>query len=444
MTSRICLIEDDPIMGEALLERLTLEGYVCDWWQSGAAALDALRKRHYAVVLCDIRLPDMSGEVLYARLCSEASERPPFLFITAHGAIDQAVRLLKLGAEDYLTKPLEIPLLLAKVRELAERMQPATADADELGISQPMRRIAALLPLLAQHADTVLITGESGVGKEWVARALHRHFDPEGRKAFVAVNCGALSEGLLESELFGHVRGAFTGAVRDKPGVFEQAHGGTLFLDEVGDMSPLMQVKLLRVIQERQVTRVGGERAIPVSVKIICATHRDLAEMVRRGDFREDLYYRIHAMHVHVPPLRERPEDILWLAQHILGELSEAKGLEPFELDPLTQQILTTHPWPGNIRELRHALERACILGARLPLSADVLFGSLTPDPACADKQESTERLDDFLARCEAAHIRRMLSRHGWRITQTAAELGISRKALWEKMRRLGIGRDDE
>ena len=441
MKQRICLIEDDAIMGEALLERLDLEGYACDWLRNGADALAALRTRRYAVAVSDIRLPDMSGEDLYVRLRNEGQELPPFLFITAHGAIDQAVRLLKLGAEDYLTKPLDIPLLLAKVRELAERARPLPQDAGELGISAAMRRIAAMLPRLAQHADTVLITGESGVGKEWVARALHRHTDPEGKKPFVAVNCGAIPEGLLESELFGHVKGAFTGAVRDRPGVFEQAHGGTLFLDEIGDMPAVMQVKLLRAIQERRVTRVGGDKPIAVDIKLVCATHRDLKEMVQKGEFREDLYYRIHMMQLHIPPLRERKEDILWLAQRFIHELCTAKGLPLRTLDPVAERTLTSYPWPGNVRELKNALERACILGPQALLTPELLFGPLVSELASEAAAANPEKLNDYLAKCEQAYIRQILDQNGWRIIDTANHLGITRKALWEKMRRLGIER---
>ena len=441
MKQRICLIEDDAIMGEALGERLELEGYACDWFQTGDEAIKALASRHFAVAVSDIRLPDMSGEALYERLRGEDMALPPFLFITAHGAIDQAVRLLKLGAEDYLTKPLDIPVLLTKVRELAERARAPLGEPSELGISAAMRRIEAALPRLARHADTVLITGESGVGKEWVARALRRHFDPEGGKPFVAVNCGAIPENLLESELFGHVKGAFTGAIRDKPGVFEQAHGGVLFLDEIGDMPLAMQVKLLRAIQERKVVRVGGEKSIPVAIKLVCATHRDLKEMVRKGEFREDLYYRVHVMQLHVPPLRERKEDILWLAARFATELCEAKGLPPRKLDPLAERTLTDYPWPGNIRELRHTLERACILGPHSLISPETLFGELAPELACAPDESTPERLADYLAKCERAYLTHMLELNAWRITDTAGHLGITRKALWDKMRRLEIAR---
>jgi DNA-binding NtrC family response regulator len=439
MKQRICLIEDDAIMGEALVERLDMEGYACDWLQCGEHAHAALRERRYAVAVSDIRLPDMSGEALFAQLLGEGLDLPPFLFITAHGAIDQAVRLLKLGAEDYLTKPLDIPLLLTKVRELAERAWPRGSGDDGLGISAAMRRIEANLPRLAQHADTVLITGESGVGKEWVARALHRHFDPAGKKPFVAVNCGAIPETLLESELFGHEKGAFTGATRTRPGVFEQANGGTLFLDEIGDMPLAMQIKLLRAIQERQVVRVGGEKPLSVTIKLVCATHRDLKEMVQKGEFREDLYYRIHMMHLHVPPLRERKEDILWLAGRLIAELCNTKALPPRVLDPPAERALTAYPWPGNIRELRHSLERACILGPQALLTPELLFGGLPTSPNTGDG--TPERLTGYLAKCERIYITQMLEQYAWRITETAGQLGISRKALWDKMRRLDVVR---
>ncbi len=441
MKQRICLIEDDAIMGEALSERLELEGYSCDWFQTGAEAIKALASRRFAVAVSDIRLPDMSGEALYERLRGEGMALPPFLFVTAHGAIDQAVRLLKLGAEDYLTKPLDIPVLLTKVRELAERARVPLGEPGVLGISAAMRRVEAALPRLAQHADTVLITGESGVGKEWVARALHRHGDPEGRKPFVAVNCGAIQETLLESELFGHVKGAFTGAIRDKPGVFEQASGGTLFLDEIGDMPLAMQVKLLRAIQERKVVRVGGEKPIPVAIKLVCATHRDLTDMVRKGEFREDLYYRVHVMQLHVPALRERREDILWLAARFAIELCQAKGLPPRRLDPMAERTLIDYPWPGNIRELKHTMERACIMGPNSLISPETLFGELAPELARAPDDSTPERLTDYLAKCERAYLTHMLELNAWRITDTAGHLGITRKAMWDKMRRLEIVR---
>ncbi|MDP3036264.1 MAG: sigma-54 dependent transcriptional regulator, partial [Rhodocyclaceae bacterium] len=298
MKPRICLIEDDTIMGEALVERLDMEGYACDWFQRGREALAGLLRRRYQLVISDIRLPDISGEDLFSELQKSGQTLPPVLFITGHGAIDQAVRLLKLGAEDYLTKPLDVPLLLEKVSLLSSRATPATTGAPQLGISSAMRRIEAMLPRIAGQARSVLITGESGVGKEVVARALHAQADPTGSQPFVAVNCGAVSESLMEDELFGHEKGAFTGAIKERKGCFEQAAGGTLFLDEIGDMSLGMQVKLLRAIQERLIVRVGGQRVIPIDIRLICATHRDLRAMVEAGSFREDLYYRIHVVQI--------------------------------------------------------------------------------------------------------------------------------------------------
>ncbi len=302
---RICLIEDDEIMGEALVDRFALEGLQCDWFRQGRPALETLARKRYDAVVSDIQLPDVNGEALFEE-ARTGGELPPWIFITGYGAIDGAVRMLKLGAEDYLTKPLDIRALLDKLRAVCARGRPAVAGEPTLGVSSAMRAIEAMLPKIANSTGTVLITGESGVGKEEVARALHRARDHEGARPFVAVNCGALTETLLEAELFGHVKGSFTGAARDRKGVFEQAHGGTLFLDEIGDMSPAMQVKLLRAIQERRIVRVGGDTPIPVDIRLVCATHRDLKKMVEAGEFREDLYYRIHVIHLHIPSLRER------------------------------------------------------------------------------------------------------------------------------------------
>lgn len=435
MKPRICLIEDDAIMGEALVERLDMEGYECDWFQAGRAALSGLLHKGYRLVISDIRLPDVSGEELFAELKRSGQVLPPFLFITGHGAIDQAVRLLKLGAEDYLTKPLDVPLLLDKVRQLSARTGTSTpGKAPQLGISNAMRQIEAMLPRLASHARTLLVTGESGVGKEVVARALHDHADPSGRQPFVAVNCGAISESLMEAELFGHQKGAFTGAIKDHKGCFEQANGGTLFLDEIGDMSLGMQVKLLRAIQERSIVRVGGERPIPVDIRLICATHRDLKKMVEEGRFREDLYYRIHVVQIDVPPLRERREDILWLTDCFLTDLASGEK-RCCKLDASAEQALLEADWPGNARELRHCLERACILDGSPTLTALSLCGKPRKDA----NQETPQTLADHIASSERRHILEALAANDGRIAETAAQLGISRKNLWEKMKKHDI-----
>ena len=433
MNPVICLIEDDPIMGEALTERLELEGYACDWYQRGRDALLPLQNKRYALAISDIRLPDLSGEALFLELQQTGRALPPFLFITGHGAIDQAVRLLKLGAIDYLTKPLDIPALIAKVREICAKLAPASGGAAQLGISSAMRRIEAMLPRLAKQARTILITGESGVGKEVVARTLHE-LAAEGRpQPFVAVNCGAVPENLIEAELFGHQRGAFTGAVKERRGAFELADGGTLFLDEIGDMPMAMQVKLLRALQERQIVRIGGENPIAVDFRLICATHRDLKKMVEEERFREDLYYRIHVVQIDIPPLRERREDILWLAERFLAEFSAPGQLR--RLDAGAQEFLLAAAWPGNVRELRHCLERACILSEDLVLTAASLGGA--EEKVGAGKAATT--LAEHVAASERIHILAALDANQWRIVETAAQLGISRKNLWEKMKKHGI-----
>lgn len=432
---RICLIEDDLIMGEALSDRLDLEDFECDWFKTGQDALKALSHKRYDAVISDIQLPDINGEELFVQLKATATTLPPFVFTTGYGTIDRAVRLLKLGAHDYLTKPLDIRALLETVKRLCIQSSPAVAGEYNLGISSAMRTMESLLPRIAQNSTSVLITGESGVGKEWVARALHHQHDPAGQTPFIAVNCGALTETLLEAELFGHVRGAFTGAVRDKKGVFELADGGTLFLDEIGEMSPTMQVKLLRAIQERQIVRVGGEAPIPITIRIVCATHQDLKKMVEVGKFREDLYYRIHVIHLHIPPLRERKEDILWLAGRLLNTCPAASGSRT--LHRSAEKALLDYPWPGNIRELKHCLERACILSQQNVLTAELLFDDVPPAPP--EQSQGVESLNGYLHACERKYIEDRLSANGGRIAETAMTLGISRKNLWEKMKKLRI-----
>jgi DNA-binding NtrC family response regulator len=439
---RICLIEDDAIMGEALLDRFTIEGFACDCHKTGRSAQQALARKHYDVVICDIQLPDINGEDLFVQLSAGEATLPPFVFITGYGAVDRAVRLLKLGAHDYLTKPLDIHALLQTVRDLCSRSRPPSTGENTLGISSAMRSIEAMLPRLGNTTGSVLITGESGVGKEEVAHALHRIGDPSGRQPFVAVNCGALTETLLEAELFGYVRGAFTGAIRDKKGVFEQADGGTLFLDEIGEMSPVMQVKLLRAIQERCIVRIGAETPISVSIRLVCATHQDLKKMVEAGRFREDLYYRIHVVHLPIPPLRERKEDILWLARRLLDTWA-AENADQRTLSRGAEKALFDYPWPGNIRELKHSLERACILSRKSVITEEMLFGD-TCSPPSPEQPPSADSLNEYLQSCERTYIEQALRQHHGRIGETANSLKISRKNLWQKMKKLNMAEPDD
>jgi DNA-binding NtrC family response regulator len=315
-------------------------------------------------------------------------------------------------------------------------------DRPELGVSAAMQRIAAAMPRLAAQAATLLITGESGVGKEHVARLFQRHLcgsiDAAASRPFVAVNCAALPESLMEAELFGYERGAFTGANRAKRGVFEQADGGVLFLDEIGDMPLAMQAKLLRVLQDRQVVRVGGQGGTKVDFRLICATHRDLKSMVGQGAFREDLYYRIDVIHLRIPPLRERREDITHYLREFVCDFNRRHLQEPRRLDARTESLLLRYAWPGNVRELKNAVERACILSPTALLSPDVFFSDPLRDETPAAPALSRSLAVDLQA-VERDFIQDALHEHDGQIGRTAEALGISRKNLWERMRRLRL-----
>ncbi len=432
----ICLIEDDPIMGESLRERLVLEGFTVDWCESGTHALERLRQRDYDAVVSDIRLPDIPGDELFRRMVSNPETRmPPTVFITGYGTIESAVALLKLGAVDYLTKPLDPRALVQKLRELCRERPPVADGREPLGLSPAMQRLVAMLPAVARHVETpVLITGESGSGKEVVAHRIHDLTD--GDQPFVAVNCAAVPENLIEAELFGHEKGAFTGAGRSRRGLFEKADGGLLFMDEIGDMPLPMQAKLLRAIQERVITRVGADEPVSVRFRLVCATHQDLADLVRAGRFREDLYYRINVIQLLVPPLRERPEDILWLAERFVAKHADVYPAERKRLGNSAREALLTHRWPGNVRELKHAVERACIMAPGPMVEAPDLFPEGRTEHGPCDVSLGATREAN-----EREHILRMLESHGWRMAETANALGVSRKTLWQKMKRMDIQR---
>jgi DNA-binding NtrC family response regulator len=434
----LCLIEDDEIMGESLLDRFQLEGFEVDWLRTLTSGKAALTKQHYGVVVSDIRLPDGDGGELFMQFKNEMSDPPPFLFITGDGTIDRAVALLKAGAADYVTKPFDLDRLVEKVREIIRPVGDATdpTPTGELGVSPAMQRVEQSLPKLARHASAVLITGESGAGKEHVAELFHQFARDEDACPFVAVNCAALPEGLMEAELFGYEKGAFTGAARMKKGLLEQASCGTLFLDEIGEMPLSMQSKLLRAIQDRRVTRIGSEISIPVGFRLVCATHRNLKSMVAQGTFREDLFYRINVIHVRVPPLRERPEDILYFLRRFLDDFQRDHGGERRVVDTRAEQVLLEYPWPGNLRELKNCVERACILTQGRVLDAESFFEegvALLPSGVAAPT------LAEHMARVEREYLSRALARCGNHMGNTALELGISRKNLWEKMRKLGM-----
>lgn len=427
-------------MGESLSQLLSLEDFDVTWARTAEAGRLALAASNHCVVVSDIQLPDMNGGDLFLELRKTQSGLPPFLFMTAYGTIDRAVELLKAGAADYITKPFDVDVLIQKVRGLTEDYG-AGADEDlSLGISPAMRHIASSLPRLARHGATLLISGDSGVGKEHVARLFHQHAVGSG-SSFIAVNCAAIPETLMEAELFGYEKGAFTGAIKAKRGFFEQAHLGTLFLDEIGEMPLAMQAKLLRVIQDRQFARIGAEKSISSDFRLVCATHRDIKAMVEAGQFREDLYYRIHVLHLRIPPLRERPSDIRWFVRHFVEEFNQQHPDEQRRVDPRTEQILMAYAWPGNVRELKHAVERACILSTCPLLEAESFFSESFDENQ--NWQPISESLADYLKSCERDYLLMTLERHNNHMTHAAEALGITRKTLWEKLRRLNINSKD-
>ena len=427
-------------MGEALRDRLELEGFAVDWHQSAGSARAAIARTRYDMLICDDRLPDGTGSELFETLNETMPAVPPTVFITGFGSIDRAVALLKLGALDYVTKPFDIEDLLGKINQHCRPGGPPAPGSPRmpiLGVSSAMCDVEATLHQIAAYSSHTVITGESGVGKEEVAKRLHALAFPGQERPLIAVDCGAVSQALLESELFGHERGAFTGAVRARRGVFEQADGGTLFFDEIANMPLVMQMKLLRVLQDRLVTRVGGEQPRQVDFRLICATNRDLKSLVQSGEFREDLFYRINVVHIQVPPLRERHEDILWLADRFLDAHNEAHPETSRAWEPGARESLVCHSWPGNVRELKHCIERAWVMSRGPVLEREDLLSGF--EPVATPGRASDTDLRAYLRSHERARIVQVLERNDWVIGRSAKELGISRKNLWERMRRLEI-----
>jgi DNA-binding NtrC family response regulator len=425
------VVEDDPIMGESLVQRLTLEGATARWRRNGREALAGLKGGAPEAIVCDIRLPDLSGEDLFREVVVRR-DAPPFLFITGHGDVDQAVRLLRAGAGDYVTKPFDMSDFLKRLSSIL----PARPDGDTgvLGVSAAMQAIERTLSRLARSRVNVLLTGETGTGKEVAARHLHALSSPEA--PFMAVNCAAIPATLMEAELFGHERGAFTGATQRHLGYAERAKDGTLFLDEIGDLDPALQAKLLRLLEERSFHRVGGEQPVPFRARIVAATHADLEDLVRQGRFREDLFYRVAVVGIRLPPLRERPEDVRWLLDRFTSAFMEDAPTVLSGLGTLAEEAALAHRWPGNVRELRNRVERAVMLAQGPWISPGDLFPDQGGPASGPDRMPS---LEEVRREAEKRHIFRALQLTGGEIIPTAEALGISRTTLWEKMRKLGI-----
>ena len=430
---RIAIVEDDEIMGASLVQRLELEGAQPTWWRRGGDAVAALRTARSAfdAVVCDIRLPDSDGEAVF-RDSAAAGSPPPFLFITAYGDIDQAVRLLRSGGGDYLTKPFAIDVFLDRLAAIA-RSPDDIRSTNALGVSKVMRAVEDTLSRIAASDLPVLISGETGVGKEIAARLLHAR-SARAAEPFVAVNCAAIPADLLESELFGHEKGAFTGAVGRHAGHAERAGRGTLFLDEIGDMPLHMQAKLLRLIEDGFFLRVGGETPVAFRARVVSATHHDLDATAAAGRFRRDLLFRLNAVPVAIPPLRARPDDAVWLLRRFFQAAIEARPGSLRSIGPLAEESVATHPWPGNVRELRNRVDRAIAL-ARGPV--------LTPADLFPEQDEPSGEgftpLHEVRDAAERRQILRALEKAGGRVGDAARLLGISRTTLWEKMQRLGV-----
>jgi len=432
----ICLVSACPIAGKSIYATLEEEGFQVEWLQDTEQALIKLRNTEYEAVVLDACLPHTNGLPFFKKICADSQKPPPTLLIAEHGSLVQLKKPDNQKVVGFSTKNIDHRALIARLREMCGTESPEHTGHIEspLGISASIRQVEEKIQTLAPYHQTpVLIVGESGVGKEVVAQRLHAIQHSSG--PFIAINCAAIPESLIESELFGHEKGSFTGSENRHKGVFEQADGGTLLLDEVGEMPLQTQAKLLRAIQEKVVVRVGGEQDIPVDLRVVCATNSDLRSKVECGEFREDLFYRINVIELHIPPLREREEDILWLANQFLIEHAELYPDKAKKLDESANQALLEYAWIGNVRELKNAIERACIMTPSLTISAEDIF----PGQPAFNKADANPTLKHFLQARERIFIGLTLEANSGSIMGTASTLGISRKTLWEKMKKYDI-----
>ncbi len=450
----ILLIDDEPLMRMTIQDALESEGYQVNVAETGQKGLALWRKNSFDILITDLKLPDLDGLQILKEVKMTNPETQVIL-ITAYGSIDSAVTAMKEGASDYLTKPFSMDELLLIIQRLLrikqleeenirlkEKVKERFGLEGLVGKSPQMQKIYDLIEMISQTDTTILIQGESGTGKEMVANAIHfKSLRKNG--PFIKVNCSALPETLLETELFGHEKGAFTGAIRQRKGRFELADQGTLFLDEVGEISPAVQVKLLRVLQERKFERVGGNETLFVDVRLICATQKDLKEQIQKGTFREDLYYRLNVVPIHLPPLRERREDILLLADHFISKFSKKMGKEVIGFSEEAKNLLLRYSFPGNIRELENMIERAIALLKRRIIQVEDL-----PEELCGQRsiiQEICKKIQEpkHLAWAvnlfEKEYIQNVLERTKGKKGEAAEILGISRKTLWEKIKELKI-----
>ena len=435
---QVLIVEDDQVLGPSLLQRLALEGFAVRLAETGAQAVKELEQNPPNIVVSDIRLPDMNGEAVFKRM-TDVGGLIPFYFMTAHGDLDQAVRLMKAGARDYMTKPIDVDALVetlqnaariesdAETKAAAREKAPAAAEAHR---SSAVRAVDAMLAKFARTDMPVLLRGETGVGKEVAARRLHELSVGQGQP-FVAVNCAAIPADLLESTLFGHEKGAFTGATARKLGLAEQAGEGTLFLDEIAELPPELQAKLLRLLQEGVFLPLGADGDRRFGGRVVAATHADLEARIADGRFREDLYYRINALELTIPPLRERTDDLAGLAALLLEEANDRTEGPPKTLSPEAGEALAAHPWPGNVRELRNRISRAVVLADGSDIGIDDLF----PEGQLDDREVANMAagaLGDAARSAVRERVRIALERSGGNQSKAARLLGVSRTTIWK------------
>jgi DNA-binding NtrC family response regulator len=445
---RILIVDDEEWVRLALSKLLEGGGYLVERVSGGLEAKERMERSTYDMVVVDLRLRDLDGiEVL--KTARAQSYEPAVLLITAHGTVESAVEAIKLGAFDYLTKPLDSKRVLLTVKQAIEtrglrlqvsqlrrQMGERYGSRHIVFASSGMKRVMELVELVSRSDSTVLIEGESGTGKELIARAMH-YDGSRANEPFVAVNCGALPEPLLESELFGHVRGAFTGAIRDKKGLFEEANRGTLLLDEIGELPVSIQVKLLRVLQDGEIRRVGATATRRVDVRIVACTNSRLFSLVESGRFRKDLFYRLNVIPLVLPPLRERREDVIPLANHFLGMFNRKLSRQVSGFSPAALGTLMEYDWPGNVRELENLVERTVALNSSGKISrAEIDAGLRLGLPPLEEEPEHREMtLQDTYGIMEKERVLTALNQNEWNRTLAARALGISRTSLWRKMK---------
>jgi len=450
----VLLIDDDDSLRRVVEYQLHEEGHKVITAADGTAGLQTFQGQRIDLVLTDIRMPEMDGLALLTRLKAMQPDLP-VIVLTAHGTIDSAVDAMKLGASDYLTKPFsreqlktavrkafDVAALTTENRYLRQVVAERFSFASMIAGSRAMRAVTETAARVAQSDTTVLLEGESGTGKELLAKAIHFH-SARAKGPFVTINCGAIPEQLLESELFGHRRGSFTGAVTDKQGKFEAANRGTIFLDEIGELPSLLQVKILRVLQEREIDKVGETRPIRVDVRVIAATNRDLAKMLADGAFRDDLYYRLAVVSIRVPPLRERSDDVPLLVDHFLSKHAEKLGRPRSAVEKSVYSAFNLYSWPGNIRELENVIERALVLDKDGTIGLDDLPDRLrTREHRVANLRMELPDEGISLEDVERELLLAALEKHNWNQTRAAAFLNITRSTLVYRMEKFGLQRE--